>query len=121
MNIPRQLLSIRRFWYDLLVLAKEEVALKSTSIRFNGIRGEAQIPLQLQPTLGMLLLCKKWVAFPTDVFHDQLLPIRREHSFFFVLYWMSCIPHNIDENAARNILAKARGTVGHTGADSATG
>ncbi len=63
-----------------------------------------------------------------DIRHGQRLPMRKELLFFFsVLYWMSCIPRNIDENAAKNILHAGllrllllafAGTVGHTGTSS---
>src|SRR6266702_2512585 len=119
MDIAGKLLSTSCFRRDPLVLAEAEVACKSTPIRLDGIGRQAQIPLNLEPGPGMLLLGNQWVAFPMDIRHGQRLPMRKELLFFFsVLYWMSCIPRNIDENAAKNILAKAlEGTLGHRETD----
>src|SRR6266568_4324705 len=105
MDIAGKLLSTSCFRRDPLVLAEAEVAFKSTPIRLDGIGRQAQIPLNLEPGPGMLLLGNQWVAFPMDIRHGQRLPMRKELLFFFsVLYWMSCIPRNIDQNAAKNIL-----------------
>ena len=85
MDIAGKLLSGSSLWGYLPVLTEAAVVFKSVPLRFDGIGGQVEIPLHCEPTPGMLLLCNERLAFPTDVCHGQLLPMRKEQMFFLSL------------------------------------
>src|SRR5258708_32194571 len=61
---------------DLVALTKIKVVIERPPISVDGIGSQAEIPLNLKPSSGVLVLCNKWVMFPPDICHWSTPSIR---------------------------------------------
>jgi hypothetical protein len=84
MHILGEMFLGRGFRHNLVTVAEREVVAQRTAIRSDGVGGQAEIPLNLEPRLRRWRLCKERVALPWDFCHGQLLSTSTDRFFLHV-------------------------------------